>query len=380
MKKPVIVVLVVAVLAAVGAYLLLGARRNGQSALQLSGTVETREIQVGSKVGGRVRAVLVEEGQLVRKGAPLVRFDVDELLAQREQLRGRVAEAEAQTARLQAGYRPEEIQQAEAATRRELASLQQLQHGPRPEEIAQAVADYEAAKADASNAASVFARVDKLHMSGDVSAQAHDDARSRRDQLAGRAESARQRLVLLRAGTRVEEIRAAEQRYRSAQAAEQMMHNGYRKEDVAEARARLIQAKAQLSEMEVRVAESEVLSPTEARVEVVSVRPGDLVPASHVVVTLLEASQLWVKVYVPEPELGRIAVGQSASVQVDSFPDRHFTGAIEQISDRGEFLPRNIQTREDRSHQVFGVKVRLDNSAGLLKSGMAATVQLQVQK
>ena len=380
MKKPLIVVLVIAVLAAIGAYMLLAARRNGQSALQLSGTVETREIQVGSKVGGRVLAVLVEEGQLVKKDAPLVRFDINELLAQREQQRGRVAEAEAQAARMQAGYRLEEIQQAEAATRRELASLQQAQHGARPEEIAQAEADHEAAKADAANAAAVFARVDKLHATGDVSAQAHDDARSRRDQLAGRAESARQRLALLRAGTRSEEVRVAEHRYRSAQAAEEMMHRGYRKEEVAEAKARLTQAKAQLVEIEVRVAESEVLAPTEARVEVVSVRPGDLVPASRAVVTLLEASQLWVKVYVPEPELGHIAVGQSASVQVDSFRDRHFSGTIEQISDRGEFLPRNIQTREDRSHQVFGVKVRLDNSAGLLKSGMAATVQLQVQK
>ncbi len=211
MKKPVIVVLVAA-LAAVGAYVLLGGRRNGPSALQLSGTVETREIQVGSKVGGRVREVLVEEGQLVKKGAPLVRFEVDELLAQRDQSRGRVAEAGAQAARLRAGYRPEEIQQAEAATRRELATLQEARHGPRPEEIAQALADYDAANADAANAASVFARVGNLYKTGDVSAQAYDEARARRDQLAGRAESARQRLVLLRAGTRPEEIRAAEQR------------------------------------------------------------------------------------------------------------------------------------------------------------------------
>ena len=385
MRKPVVVVLAIVVpaiaaLAAAGAYFFLGARRNGASALQLSGTVETREIQVGSKVGGRVRDVLVEEGQLVKKGSPLVRFEVDELLAQRDQLRGRVAEAEAQTARLQAGYRPEEIQQAEAATSRELASLQEAQHGPRPEEIAQASADYDAAKADAANTASVFARVDNLYKTGDVSAQAHDEARARRDQLAGRAESARQRLVLLRAGTRSEEIRAAEQRVRSAQAAEQMMRIGFRKEDIAEALARLVQAKAQLSEIEVRVSESEVLAPTDARAEVVSVRAGDLVAASRAVVTLLEASQLWVKVYIPEPELGRIAVGQSATVRVDSFPDRQFTGTIEQISDRGEFLPRNIQTREDRSHQVFGAKIVLDNSAGLLKSGMAAAVQLQVQQ
>ncbi|MEO8130406.1 MAG: efflux RND transporter periplasmic adaptor subunit [Bryobacteraceae bacterium] len=380
MKKRFIVLLVIAGLAAAGVYFLRGARQKGPAAIQLSGTVETREIQVGSKVGGRVSEVLVDEGQLVKQGAVLLRFEVDELLAQRDQLRGKVAEAEAQVNKLRAGYRPEEIQQAEAATRRELAGLQELQHGPRPQEIAQALADYEAAKADAANGATSFARINKLHATDDVSSQALDEARARRDQLAGRSESARQRLELLRAGTRAEEVRAAEQRYRAAQAAEQMMHRGYRREDVAEANARLTQAKAQLSELQVRLAESEVLAPAEARVEVVSVRPGDLVAASRAVMTLLEASQLWVKVYVPEPELGHVTIGQTASVQVDSFPGRNFQGTIEQISDRGEFLPRNIQTREDRNHQVFGIKVRLENSAGLLKSGMAATVKLQVQK
>jgi multidrug resistance efflux pump len=380
MKKSVLVAAVIIGIAAASVYFLTGARRDGQTAMQLSGTVETREIQVGSKVGGRVTEVLVEEGQIVKKGAPLIRFDIAELLAQRDQLRGRVAEAEAQVSRLRVGYRPEEIQQAEAATRRELASLQELQHGARPEEIAQAQADYEAAKADASNAEANFVRLAKLYASKDISEQAHDDARARRDLLAGRAESAQHRLALLRAGTRSEVVRAAEQRHRSAQAAEQMMRKGYRREDVVESQARLTQAKAQFNEIEARVAENEVTSPAEARVEVVSVRPGNLVAAGRAVVTLLEASQLWVRVYVPEPELGHIAVGQAATVQVDTFPDRHFSGTIEQISSRAEFLPRNIQTREDRTHQVFGVKVRLDNSSGHLKSGMAATVRLQVRK
>jgi multidrug resistance efflux pump len=380
MKKRIALVLVLAAAVAVGGYVFMGARKDSSSRLQFSGTVETREIQVGSKVGGRVTEVLVEEGQLVKKDAPLVRFDVDELMAQRDQLKGRVAEAQAQMSKLEAGYRPEEIQQADATTQRELAALQQLREGPRTQEIAQAEADYAAAKADAANAEVSFQRLAKLNVGGDISVQYYEDARAKRDQLAGRAESARQRLELLRAGTRAEEIRAAEQRYRSAKAAEQLMHTGYRKEDIAESKARLGQAKAQLNEISVRLEESEVLAPADSRVEVVSIRPGDLVAAGRAVVTLLESSQLWVKVYVPEPELGRISVGQPASVQVDTFPGRQFGGTIEQISDRGEFLPRNIQTRDDRNHQVFGVKVRIDNSSGVLKSGMAATVELQAQR
>ncbi len=376
MKKRILFILVLAVVVGAAVYGFMRNRRDNAAPLRLSGTVETREIQVGSKVGGRVTQVLVDEGQAVKKGAPLVRFDVSELMAQRDQLRARIAEAEAQLAKLQAGYRPEEIHQAEAATRRELAMLQQAQRGPRPQELAQAQADYEAAKADAANTEANFKRLGKLRVSEDISVQAYEDAGARKDQAAGRAESARQRLELLRAGTRPEEIRAAEQRYQSAQAAEQMMRQGYRKEDIAEAKARVAQAKAQVDEISVRLTESEVTAPADSRVEVVSVRPGDLVAAGRPVATLLEASQLWVKVYVPEPELGRISVGQASTAHVDTFPGRQFNGVIEQISNQAEFLPRNIQTRDDRNHQVFGVKVRLDNSSGVLKSGMAATVEL----
>jgi multidrug resistance efflux pump len=93
--------------------------------------------------------------------------------------------------------------------------------------------------------------------------------------------------------------------------------------------------------------------------------------------TMLESTQLWVKVYVPETDLGSVRVGQQAAVEVDSFSARQFAAHIEQISSQAEFLPRNVQTRDDRKHQVFGVKVRVDNPDGVLKSGMSATVRLR---
>jgi HlyD family secretion protein len=94
-------------------------------------------------------------------------------------------------------------------------------------------------------------------------------------------------------------------------------------------------------------------------------------------VTMLESSQLWVKVYVPETDLAGVKVGQAATVEVDSFSGQKFSGHVEQISSQAEFLPRNVQTRDDRKHQVFGVKVRVENPDGVLKSGMSATVRMQ---
>ncbi|HUS08498.1 MAG TPA: efflux RND transporter periplasmic adaptor subunit [Bryobacteraceae bacterium] len=377
MKKSVPVILVGLLIGAFAACGLFPKRRDDRNPGTLAGTVETREIQVGSKVGGRVAEVLVEEGQNVAAGSVLVRFESFDLRAEQAQWQARVAQAEAQLKRLQAGYRPEEVMQAEANARREAASVAALKEGARPQEVAQAAAEYNAALADATNAETTFQRMDALFNGGNVSAQVRDDARARRDQMKGHAEAAKQRLDLLRAGTRPEDVKAGVERLHQAQASAQMTRKGYRPEEVAEGRARLAEATAQLQQIAVKLSESEVKVPANSRVEVVSVRPGDLVTPGRPVVTLLEPSQLWVRVFVAEPDLGKVAVGQKAIVRIDTFPDREFSGTVDQISSQGEFLPRNVQTRDDRNHQVFGVKIRIDNSSGTLKSGMAATVKLE---
>src|SRR5207249_8080309 len=109
-------------------------------------------------------------------------------------------------------------------------------------------------------------------------------------------------------------------------------------------------------------------------VEVLQIRPGDLITPNAPVATLVEVDRLWVRIYVPEPELGYVQLEKPVSVYVDSFPGESFAGRIEHIASRGEFTPRNVQTREERNHQVFGVRVRLDNRAHKLRAGMAADV------
>jgi multidrug efflux pump subunit AcrA (membrane-fusion protein) len=111
-------------------------------------------------------------------------------------------------------------------------------------------------------------------------------------------------------------------------------------------------------------------------IEVVSVRTGDLVPPGQIVLSMLEDSQLWVKVYVPETDLSRLRIGQTAEVSIDAYPGRAFTGHIQEIASEAEFLPRNVQTRDDREHLLFGLKVAVDNTNDVLKSGMSAAVRL----
>ena len=375
MKARLILIGAAAIAVIAGAWLIV-AHLGRRAEDEYSGTIETREIQIGSKIGGRVTAVPVEEGQHVSAGALLVRFECDELKAQRVQAAAAAEQAQADLDRMLRGNRPEEIAEAEATARMQSAALEEARNGPRKQELQQAQADYAAAQADAVNAEVFYQRMAKLAATDTISRQQFDDAKDKRDAAAERAESARQHLALLQAGTRPEDLHAAEERYNQAQAAAVLARKGFREEDIKAARGRLAEAQGHVAELDARLKEAELTAPADAVIETVSIRPGDLVPASQIVVTMQEASQLWVKVYVPETKLARLRLGESAAVRVEGFPER-FTGRVQEIASQGEFLPRNVQTPDDREHLVFGVKVYANNADGILKSGMYATVRLQ---
>lgn len=140
------------------------------------------------------------------------------------------------------------------------------------------------------------------------------------------------------------------------------------------AQMRVAQAKANLAEIETRLNEMKVVSPGDTMLEILSVKVGDVLPANREVATLIVPSYLWVRVYVPEPWLGHIKIGDEVKAHVDGWPNESFTGEVEQINRQAEFTPRNVQTVEDRIRQVFGVKVRLENRDDKLRAGMSVDV------
>src|SRR6266404_3463193 len=144
--------------------------------------------------------------------------------------------------------------------------------------------------------------------------------------------------------------------------------------NVAAAKMRVAQARAQLADIDAQLAEMQVVAPSDSILEVLSVKVGDVQPAHREVATLILTHHLWVRVYVPEPWLGLIKVGDPVRVRVDSFPGKDFEGTVEQVSRQAEFTPRNVQTVSDRIRQVFGVKVRLPSDDDRLRAGMAADV------
>jgi len=276
--------------------------------LPVSGTVETDQVQVASRYGGRVEQLFAQEGDTLKPGQRVAALNASELSARRERQAALVAE-------LEAGPRKEEIEAAKA------------------EWEAQA-ADLELARADARRAVELFAQKT-------ISDTERDQATTRAQSLEKSAAAARSRYELLLAGTRPEQ---------------------------------LAQARAQLAEIDSQLAEMNVSAPTNSVLEVLSVKVGDVLAPNQPVATLLLPAHIWVRVYVPEPWLGHIRIGEEVKVRVDAFAKRDYAGTVEQIGRQAEFSPRNVQTVGERIKQVFGIKVRLDNASGDLRAGMSADV------
>jgi multidrug resistance efflux pump len=367
----------------VGAALALGLcwpGRHRPAALHLPGTVEVQEVRLGPKTGGRVAEVLAREGELAEAGQVLVRFEAPELEAQCEQWQARLRAAEAQLEKTRNGPRDEEKEAARAAVAAAQARWERLRAGARPEEIRQAQGELAGAEADFRLAGEEFDRADRLLRRGAVSPAQHDAARAARDQARARADVARARLDLLRAGSRPEEVAEAAAELRRARANEDLVTSGTGPEDLAEAEARVAEARGKLREVEATLREAAVTAPERVVVEVLAVRKGDLVPPNQPVVRVLRAADLWVKAYVPETDLARVRLGQSAQVALDGYPGRRFAGTVVQIAGDCEFTPRNVQSVDERRHQVFGIKVRVADPDGIFKSGLAADVLLPVEE
>jgi len=359
-KRILIVALIVAGLA--GAALYAGIFRRAEK-LEGSGTIEARNIRVGSKVGGRIVEVRVREGDLVQAGQVLVTFDDQELLAA-------LGQARANLEKTKRGFRPEEIAEARAAAAQAKADYEQRSNGYRREEIAAAQADVERTRADAVRAERNFKRADDLANKEIFSRQQRDDAEAAWKMAVAAAHNAEEKLAQLQRGYRPEEIASAEARYQQTAATLLKTQRGNRREDIDYARAQHLDAQA-------RYRERQVLAPSAATVEVLDVRPGDLIAPNTPIATLLERDQIYVRIYIPETKIGHVRVGQQAEVRVDSFPKEVFPAEVEQINQKAEFLPRNVETKEERVHQVFGVKLRIHDPSGRIRAGMAADVKLK---
>lgn len=290
---------------------------------RFGGYVEAEKIEVGSRVGGRVAQVHVEEGDEVEPGELLVEFERAHLEAQLEEARQR-------------------------ASRLETAWKKALS-GPRPQEIERVRQELAAAQARERQAADQYRRAVETGK-GAVTQERIVELKSQKEVAEAQRRALEQELSLLEEGTRAEDRIIAQ-----------------REMEEAQARVRLLQD---------QLNESRVVSPARAVVEVCDLQVGDLVSAGTPVATLVRTDQIWVRCFVPATQISFLAPGQKVRVTVDARPNEAFEGLVLRINRVAEYTPRNVQTFEQREEQVFGVKVRVKDPQGLLRPGMAAVVSI----
>jgi len=293
------------------------------STIVASGHVEVTEVRVATKVAGTLASVAVEEGDHVKAGQALAHVDTTDVNLALAAARAERGQADAELRLRVAGARAEDVAEAEAMVNR--------------------------ARADLDGADRDLERMEGLLASGSGTAKARDDARARRDAAAASLAAARERLARLKAGSRAEEIDAA--------------------------RARLAAAEARIAQLDQQVKDAVVASPVDGIVTEKLAEAGELAARGTAVAVVSDLGKPWLTVYVPEPDLGRVRIGQEAEVRTDDGQVR--TGRIASVASKAEFTPKNVQTRDERVKLVYKLKIGLPNVDGLFKAGMPAEARIR---
>lgn len=368
------IVLIVLVAAAIGVLLYTQTLRPLE---KVSGFLEADLVRIGSRVGGRVAKRLVREGEPVTPGQVLVQLEPYDLKEKLAAAKARLASAVARRELLAKGFRPEEKTRAQADLEFAEAALQEAMKGPRPQEIKEAELARDLAQAELDLATSNQRRADQLLPTKSITREEHDRITSQRKAAAANLAVRETQLALLVAGTRVERKQQAKAKRDAADADHRLKQTGYRLEEIAEAAAQVTAAEGEVAALQVQFEELEIKSPLEGMVEAIELEPGDLISAGAPVISLTDSRRLWVRAYVPEDRLGHVAPGHELPVGVDTFPERRFRGRVAFVARQAEFTPSNVQTPDQRSRQVFRIKVELEEGLDVLRPGMAADVYLK---
>jgi HlyD family secretion protein len=299
-----------------------GGEKDDPSLLVASGHVEATDVRISTKIAGRLEAFGLEEGDVVKPGQELARIETTDLALA--------------------------VAQARAQREQSAAELRLRQAGPRKEEVGERAAQVTAAQAELSGAQKDLDRMQALLDRGSGTTKSRDDAKTRRDMAASRVTGAREGLARVKAGSRAEEIDAA--------------------------RAGVAAMEARIAQLEQQMKDATVTSPLSGVVTAKVAQQGELLQAGAPLAVITNLADAWVTVYVAEPDLGRIRLGQEARVVTDDGQSR--TGRITYVSPRAEFTPKNVQTRDERVKLVYKVKVGVDNQDGLFKTGMPAEAHL----
>jgi len=297
-----------------------GCERGDTNDIKATGTIEALEVRVAAQVGANVLSLRIDEGSEVNEGDTIAVLDHSRFDLQYAQASAGIELAEAQLALIEQGAREEDIRSAEEGVRQAEANLQLAREDLR--------------------------RIRNLYESNSVSRKQLDDTETRYTIATAQYNAAKQNYDKLRQFSRPEEIRAQ--------------------------RARLNQAIASAELYYKNIQDSYIISPVNGVVTNKIVERGELLRQGAPIAVVSKLDTVRLMIYLSTIDVGRVRLGQDVDVTIDAYPDKQFTGTITYISPTSEFTPRNIQTKEERVKQVFGVRVEIPNPDGVLKPGLPA--------
>ena len=319
-KKIILISLAVAVAASIAGWLQL---HPASQALALSGNVDIRQVNLAFRVAGRLKTLRVDEGARVKAGDILGELDKQPYQIALDDANANHAALEARRSLYQQGYRKEDIAQAKATLNAREAAL--------------------------LNASQLLQRQKQLTGTGASSQRALDDAQSAYDQTAALAQAAREQF--------------------------QALDKGYRKQEVAEAEANHQRSVAQVANAQLQLNDTVLTAPADGIILTRANEPGTILAAGNTVLTLSLTAPVWVRAYVAETDLGKVAPGTKVLVFSDS-RTQPYKAVVGFVSPSADFTPKNVETSDLRTALVYRLRVIVEKPDQLLRQGMPVTVRL----
>lgn len=386
MKKPLIAVIVLAVIGAVvwrsGAF-----RKPVGDGIRLSGNIEITEVEISFKVPGRLVELNVKEGAPVRKGDIIARIDAQSTLRQRDREQAGLAGSTAMLAQMRTAIEwnratiDGDIALRTAEIRAAEAQLNDLLAGSRTQEVQTAEAQLADARTWHDQARRDWDRAQTLYKNEDISTAQYEQYRSRFESTAQAQRQAAERLALVREGPRRQTIEAARAQLARAQAALRLAEANRielrrKEQELAVRHADIRRAEAGVAIVQAQLEDTAVESPIDGVVLVKSAEQGEVIPGGATVATIGDIAHPWLRAYVSESDLGRVRLGQKVKLTTDSFPGKEYWGAISFISADAEFTPKQIQTQDERVKLVYRIKVEVANPNQELKANMPVDAEI----
>ena len=379
------IVMVVSVIVLIGAAILIwklffAAPRIPDSIVAVSGRIEGDDSAVASKTTGRILEVRVREGDSVNAGDTIATLDDAQVRAREDQARDALSEADAKAAAAeeQIAVLEEQLQQSRLQVGQ--SRLDTEGH------VGQAQADLATAQSELAQqqAAYQIAAFDKdaytrLAKSGAVSERQGLQASTTADQQAAVVAASKRRVEASQGALTTAEASLSNPGIRESQVAATRRQIAQQDAEVASARAQTRQAQAELAEAEDNRKDLTIRAPFSGTVVTRAAEPGEVVVAGTAVITLLDLSKVYLRGFMPEVQIGKVKVGQSARVYLDSSSQKPIYAYVSRIDPQATFTPENTYFRDDRVKQVVGLKLQLIAGFGFAKPGMPVDGEVLVQ-